>query len=48
MCEYDSGMVAQTLNAGSASFCLGLFDISITHYNQYNSPVHKFGTKQSI
>jgi len=26
-------MVPQTLNAGSASLCLGLSDISITHYN---------------
>lgn len=41
-------MVPQTLNAGSASLCLGLSDISITHYNQHSSPVYKFGTKQSI
>ena len=41
-------MVPQTLNAGSASLCLGLSDISITHYNQQNSPVYKFGTKQII
>jgi hypothetical protein len=41
-------MVLQTLNAGSASLCLGLSDISITNYNQHSSPVYKFGTKQSI
>jgi len=43
-------MVPQTLNAGSASLCLGLSDISITHYkkNRKCSPVCKFDTKRNI
>jgi hypothetical protein len=43
-------MVPQTLNAGSASLCLGLSDISITHYknNRKCSPVCNLTLRETL